>query len=186
MRQYLVEFSFVPSSYEVTQVMATLFGYGTLSIPEIVKCLTGGTLPTVPGTARGYARYRMKGRTYPGIIADPRGYTDGVLYEDLDAKMLEIFHAFEDDVYETRVVSVATSTHIVQAIAYVVPPGNRQLLSKDSWDAPHFMEQHGKRYLRMCRKFRDCFAKDYPDLGASKDHPENRREFPISDFRSRF
>lgn len=171
---------------EDTLDMATLFGYGTLSIPEIVKCLTGGALPTIPGTARGYARYRMKGRTYPGIVADPNGYTEGVLYEDLDAKALEIFHAYEDDVYETRVVPVATSTHIVQAIAYVVPPDNLQLLSKDPWDAQHFMEQHGKRYLRMCRKFRDCFLKDYPNLGAPKSHPTTRRELPISDFRSRF
>jgi len=165
--------------------MATLFGYGTLSIPEIVKCLTGGSLPTVPGTARGYARYRMKGRTYPGIIAEPHSYTEGVLYEELDAHALEIFNAYEDDIYETRIVPVATRTRIVQAIAYVVPPDNAQLLSRDSWDAQDFMEQHGKRYLRMCRKFRDCYVKDYPNLGAPKEPSRYRSEFPISDFRSR-
>ncbi len=161
--------------------MATLFGYGTLSIPEIVACLTGEVLPTVPGTARGYASFRMKGRAYPGIIADPRGFTEGVLYEDLPPAVLELFNAYEDDLYETTLVPVATSTRIVQAIAYVIPKERRKLLSNDPWDPQQFMERNGKRYLRMCRKFRACFIRDYPNLAHSRAPRAKLRDHRIPD-----
>ena len=136
--------------------MALLFGYGTLTIPEVVEALTGRTFATLPAVAQGYARYRLKGRRYPGMVAACGRVTSGVLYTRLDGDVLQLLNAYEDGIYQTTVIPVRTNGHVHRSLAFVIPPVRRDYLSRDTWDPDRFMSQHGREYIAMCRSFRRC------------------------------
>ena len=45
-----------------------LFAYGTLEIPAVMRAVVGIEPPSVEATLHGYARFLVKGATFPGII----------------------------------------------------------------------------------------------------------------------
>jgi gamma-glutamylcyclotransferase (GGCT)/AIG2-like uncharacterized protein YtfP len=137
--------------------MATLFGYGTLTIPEVVEALTGRSVTFTPATAQGFARYRLKGRIYPGIVEAQGETTPGVLYTNLDSELMRLLNAYEDEIYQTAVIPVRTNGHVHRSIAYIIPSRHSDHLSRDGWDPEQFMDQHGRQYINMCRNFRRCY-----------------------------
>jgi len=59
----------------------SVFTYGTLQIPEVMKLVVGQDLSFLPARLNGYQRLQIKNRTYPGIIKNKNYSVEGILYE---------------------------------------------------------------------------------------------------------
>ncbi|MDY6979643.1 MAG: gamma-glutamylcyclotransferase family protein [Pseudomonadota bacterium] len=131
---------------------AHLFTYGTLELPEVFVAVTGQTQAGIPATLNGYARYRLEGEVYPGIIATPGEGLQGTLYQDLSPEIHYKIDHYEDTCYEKRQVRVTTKDgQELFAMAYVIPDEKSRLLSTRRWDQQQFIEQHLENFLRYIR-----------------------------------
>lgn len=118
-----------------------VFTYGTLMYPEVWRAVAGSDFPSVQGTAAGYAIYRVQGAQFPGIVAAAAGEAvRGVVYLDVDEAALNRLDRFEDDFYNRRSLKIdCDDGQRRSAEAYVVPPGNRRVLSDERWNRDEFV-----------------------------------------------
>jgi gamma-glutamylcyclotransferase (GGCT)/AIG2-like uncharacterized protein YtfP len=130
------------------------FAYGTLEIPELMEALTGRRLPSTPAVLAGFARFVVRGRAYPGIVAVADARTEGRLYSEIDARLIRLLDRFEGDLYERRRVSVRARGRAVSAFAYIVRASRRRHLHAEEWDRERFVAAHLARFLTLCREFR--------------------------------
>ena len=79
--------------------MIHLFTYGTLEIPEVMEAVTGRAWASAEAWAKGFAKFLLKGRIYPGMTAFRGATCSGRVYYHIDRRTLEILDAFEDEVY---------------------------------------------------------------------------------------
>ncbi|MFP3874399.1 MAG: gamma-glutamylcyclotransferase family protein [Thiohalophilus sp.] len=131
---------------------AHLFTYGTLELPEVFAAITGRQITGIPAKLSGYARYRLQGEVYPGIVAMPGESLQGTLYPDLDTATHKKIDHYEDTCYEKRRVTVQPGDgRELAALAYVIPEDKSRLLSSRRWDRQQFIEQHLENFLRYIR-----------------------------------
>ncbi|MDZ7662073.1 gamma-glutamylcyclotransferase family protein [Thiohalophilus sp.] len=131
---------------------AHLFTYGTLELPEVFAAITGRKITGLAAKLPGYARYRLQGEVYPGIVAMPGESLQGTLYPDLDAAAHKKIDHYEDTCYEKREVTVQLDDgRELAALAYVIPDEKSRLLSSQRWDRQKFIEQHLENFLRYIR-----------------------------------
>ncbi|MBW2602750.1 MAG: gamma-glutamylcyclotransferase [Deltaproteobacteria bacterium] len=57
-----------------------IFTYGTLMLPRVMYAVTARKLRFVDAMLRGYARFTVKGESYPGIIPVTEAVTEGIIY----------------------------------------------------------------------------------------------------------
>jgi gamma-glutamylcyclotransferase (GGCT)/AIG2-like uncharacterized protein YtfP len=118
-----------------------VFTYGTLMFPEVWRAVVGREFASVPGTAAGYAVYRVHGAEFPGITAaGEHERVRGVVYLDVDAAAVARLDRFEDDFYERRTLWIdCDDAQRRAAEAYVVPAERRAVLSDERWDRDAFV-----------------------------------------------
>lgn len=134
---------------------ASLFAYGTLEIPAVMQAVTGRDFPSAEAVLEGFARYRLKGRAYPGIVANAGAQTRGRVYRSVDRLSLELLDRFEGKLFERRLISVRTlEGTALCAYTYAVRERHHALLSRESWDRDRFAARHLRRYLASCWAFR--------------------------------
>jgi len=116
--------------------------------------VTGKSFPSVPASAQGFARFLLKNRLYPGMMAASAQNTNGCLYVNVDQESLELLNQFEDDLYIRQEISVTTTlgAHMV-AYAYIIPSDQQFCLSANPWDRLHFETHHLQAYLEACKEF---------------------------------
>ena len=132
----------------VHQSMSNLFVYGTLLVPTVLESVAGSMYRSLRATLPGYARFQVKDQVYPGIVARPGKYVDGLLYLTLDEQAMQRLDEFEAEVYERRSVRVQTRAHgLIDACAYVMAPHYEHLLSNYPWDLEKFKRHHLQNYL---------------------------------------
>lgn len=116
-----------------------LFAYGTLEVAEVLEPVAGVRLASRPAVLPGFARYRVRGAGYPGVVEDPEVETPGTLYENVGPEALRRIDRFEGPLYERRRVRVrledATSA---DALVYVIRADKRHVLSREPWDPARF------------------------------------------------
>lgn len=118
-----------------------LFAYGSLIVPPVLRAVTGLELEGVPALLPGYARWKLRGESYPGIAPSETSEVDGVLYSGLGDEDLAALDRFEDDIYERVRVTVATGEGAREAFTYVVPERHRESLTADPWDLEEFIRE---------------------------------------------
>ncbi len=134
--------------------MAKIFTYGTLEIPDVMAMVTGKSFSTIPAIAQEFARFLLKNRIYPGMIAAPGEHTTGCLYVNVGQESLELLDQFEDDLYIRQEITVSTTLgSTMEAYAYLIPPNQQFCLSPNSWDRRYFEQHHLKPYLEACKEF---------------------------------
>ena len=112
-----------------------LFTYGTLMIPEVMYAVTTRKFRFKNAVLRGYARFTVKGESYPGIIPVTDAVTEGIIYFDVDELSLERLGAFEGDLYQRKPVRVETKEREIRdAETYVIRPEYRGCLSSSEWN----------------------------------------------------
>ena len=105
--------------------------------------VAGSRYLSQPAILKGYACYRVKNATYPGIIEEPRAETLGCVYRKIDKATWERLDAFEGTLYKRTVITVATETEQNLPVqAYVIPTDKRATLTSELWDFTHFLT-HG-------------------------------------------
>lgn len=133
--------------------MQRLFVYGTLEFPEVVHKVLGTVLAGETARLRGFARYLLINRDYPGIVKDAGSETDGVLYHGITPKHLRALDRYEDIIYDRQRVQVVDARgDTVGAWAYVIPLRHRHLLTHRPWQRNSFKNNHLKRFVNVrCR-----------------------------------
>jgi gamma-glutamylcyclotransferase (GGCT)/AIG2-like uncharacterized protein YtfP len=125
-----------------------IFCYGTLEFSEILEAVTGRRFARTGAVLEGYARYRIKGAVYPGVIGESGARTPGTLYTDVDRDALRRLDRYEDGIYVRCRVPVRTSDGgTVDAEVYVIPEHRRWALSARPWAREEFGRRHLARYL---------------------------------------
>lgn len=115
--------------------MNTLFVYGTLLDPDLLKRLLGRIPDSAPADLGHHARYTVTGEPYPGLVPEPGTTTSGALLFGLSPTELSRLDAYESDLYDRRTVVTRTvDGQTCTAYAYVVPRQNRHLLSDQPWE----------------------------------------------------
>lgn len=133
-----------------------LFAYGTLMFAPVIKSVIGRVPEYCPAAIKGYRRLEVVGELFPGLFREiSGGKVEGVLYFNISEIEWQNLTAFEDDFYQLEEVSVLCSEVLRTALAYVVPPSCRSILSEKPWNAELFRE----RYLR---RFSSTNASDVP------------------------
>lgn len=127
-----------------------VFTYGSLMFAEVWSTVVAGTYRSAPAVARGYARYALRGETYPGAIAQADAALPGVVYFDVDAIDLAHLDRFEGDEYRRITVTVELADgSSVPAAMYLYLPVAR--LSADPWDPDGF--EMDRFFATYCKDF---------------------------------
>ena len=134
----------------------SLFAYGTLELPELMEALTGFRPDSTDAVLEGYARFLLRGRSYPGIVEAEGARTAGRLYQGLSAAALTRLDGFEGPLYQRRIVEVRPAAgEGVAAHVYVLRREHHALLTTRPWERAHFAREHLDAYLAQCRGLRD-------------------------------
>jgi gamma-glutamylcyclotransferase (GGCT)/AIG2-like uncharacterized protein YtfP len=124
-----------------------LFAYGTLMFAPVIRSVIGRVPECCPAVINGYRRLEVVGELFPGLVRESGGgKVEGILYADISELEWERLTAFEDDFYELEQVAVLSPEGERLALAYVVPPSRRLVLSERLWDAEFFSEQYLPRF----------------------------------------
>ena len=115
-----------------------LFAYGTLMVPAVVETLIGRRPEGAAAVLPGFARYRILGEDFPGLVPCDGAMTDGVVYDGMDRRDIALIDRFEGAWYERALVKVSCAGVRVDACVYVVRPEYRDILSAESWDLARF------------------------------------------------
>ncbi|WP_051309920.1 gamma-glutamylcyclotransferase family protein [Desulfogranum japonicum] len=136
----------------------SLFCYGTLQSPMVMKAVVGAAFSGKEAVLHGFARYRIKKTEYPAITAEEGSSVNGKMYWDLDEDAIAKLDAFEGDKYERVPVKVTVAGgEVIDAYAYAIKPEYRKLLSGDPWDFDRFLQNGLERWINW-------FVEDRRDL----------------------
>ncbi|MCB0323350.1 MAG: gamma-glutamylcyclotransferase [Bdellovibrionales bacterium] len=140
--------------------MSTIFAYGTLCLPEVLQIVTDSQLPACePGILKGFRRFSIEGKVFPGITPAPAHSVSGVLYYAVSARALKRIDYFEDSFYERRTVEVCSvSGPKVSAFAYVVPLERTDIIGERPWDLDEFRRDHNSTYLANARHWMKAYT----------------------------
>jgi len=116
-----------------------LFTYGTLEIPSVVKRVLGRDFVGRPAVLNDYARYLVRGETYPAIREEPGSAVRGTVYDGIDGELFRRLDTYEGEEYQKRSVQVMTDDGPHHAFVYTCAPG---LLSDTPWDQAAFIAHH--------------------------------------------
>lgn len=125
-----------------------LFTYGTLMVPELFVKLTNKPYPTCKAVLKDFARYKVNGKSYPGIIPEKGGAVEGMVYLEVTSGDLIKLDRFEGEMYSAEEVIVKTETGtVMKALVYVVKPNYKDQLSREEWSMTAFVRDHLKTFL---------------------------------------
>lgn len=134
--------------------MTHVFTYGTLEIPEVMEAVTGRSWAFAEAWAKGFAKFFLTGRMYPGMTALQGSTCSGRVYYHIDRQTLEILDAFEDEVYTRERIEVEVAEgRSLEADAYLILPHDRDCLTSTPWQPNEFKSRHLVRYLEACKTF---------------------------------
>ena len=132
-----------------------IFAYGTLMIPEVMYAVTTREFRFKNAILRGYARFTVKGESYPGIIPVTDAVTEGVIYFDVDELSLARLDAFEGNLYQRKPIRVETKEREIRdAETYVIKPEYRGCLSSKEWNVKEFNQKHLEAFLETYSGFK--------------------------------
>jgi gamma-glutamylcyclotransferase (GGCT)/AIG2-like uncharacterized protein YtfP len=131
-----------------------VFTYGSLMIPSVMAAVTGKHFQVMKACLREYARFKVKGESYPGIIYKTGAATDGVVHRDVDDLSLNLLDDFEGELYKRISVPVEVDqSGALIAETYVVSPEHLHRLSSVPWDLDKFKKENLQEFLRSYKGF---------------------------------
>lgn len=134
--------------------MFNIFVYGTLMIPSVMYAITARHFRSQKAILKGYARFTIKGESFPGIIPVTDKSTEGILYFNVDEPSLERLDIFEGDLYQRTPIQAETQgVKILNAETYVIKPEHRDYLSLQKWDVEEFVQNSLEAFLNTYQGF---------------------------------
>jgi gamma-glutamylcyclotransferase (GGCT)/AIG2-like uncharacterized protein YtfP len=124
------------------------FTYGSLMCADIMADVTGQAVAGQPARLAGYVRHPVADEDYPGLVPDPSGMVDGILYPGLSAAALARLDAFEGEMYERRRLRVnPVGGGEAEAWCYIFRDQYRGRLLDGDWDFAAFLGGGKARFL---------------------------------------
>ena len=111
--------------------------------PAIIKSVIGRVPEGHPAIIRGYRRLVVTGEFFPGLIRlsdESAESVEGLVYVDITSEEWERLLAFEDEFYELKEVVVDRLGESLSALAFVVPPAKKSLLTDELWNPDQFRD----------------------------------------------
>jgi gamma-glutamylcyclotransferase (GGCT)/AIG2-like uncharacterized protein YtfP len=125
-----------------------LFVYGTLLMPAVLHAVCGRQFVTRPAILADFGRYRLRGRVYPAIVAEPGAVTAGLLCEGLDEALWQRLDAWESALYGRQAVVVQDDDGVpLAAHSYVLAAACHGELEATAWSPAEFERLHLSAYL---------------------------------------
>ncbi len=120
-------------------LMVNVFAYGTLQLPEVMFAVTGRKFRSQTARLKDFARYRLHGKSYPGIRPEFGATVGGLVYSGIDGQSLASLDAFEDVFYHRETVRVITPDGMAwEAETYVINEDSHGLLLPEAWNLEDF------------------------------------------------
>lgn len=126
--------------------MHRLFVYGTLRHPPLIEGLVGRSVASRPATLADHRAAPMRGRAYPGLVADRGAETVGSLVE-VDDHGLAVLDDFEGVEYTRTPVTVMTADGSVDAEAYLLTGPTIALAGSGTWSFDDFVDGEADRWV---------------------------------------
>jgi gamma-glutamylcyclotransferase (GGCT)/AIG2-like uncharacterized protein YtfP len=129
--------------------MINLFTYGSLMCSDIMFQVAGCRADFVSATLKGFKRSTVRGEEYPGIVAHPGAEVKGVLYLRLPPQAIKRLDIFEGEQYSRSDVQIVTEQCFPgKAMAYIIKPEYRGLLTDEPWSYEHFLAVGKAKFLQ--------------------------------------
>lgn len=126
----------------------TLFCYGTLMFPPIMQRVCGFRGRPVEARVAGFARYALKGRHYPALVAEDDATTIGVIYRGLSAVQMRRLDNYEGPCYQRLEVEAEVKGELRERVwCYVWRANCRQQLTHRPWMPGQFGRPRLRSYL---------------------------------------
>jgi len=120
-------------------LMVNVFAYGTLQLPEVMLAVTGRKLRSQAARLKNFARYRLHGKSFPGIRPEFGATVGGLVYSGIDGQSLASLDAFEDVFYHRETVTVTAPGGMAwEAETYVINEDSHGLLLPEAWSLEDF------------------------------------------------
>jgi gamma-glutamylcyclotransferase (GGCT)/AIG2-like uncharacterized protein YtfP len=123
----------------------SLFTYGTLLFPEVLRALIGRVPQSQIASADGWRVAALKNRTYPGLVATPRVIAHGRLLTGLSGEEWRLLDNFEDRRYELWQLTLLGGKN---SLAYVWVDDTEAC--SNTWDFQSFALTHLPAYVERC------------------------------------
>jgi len=125
-----------------------LFVYGTLRFPEIVERLCGRRLTGERAVLPGHRCRLVAGERFPAVLPDPGEATPGLLYRQIDERLLTRLDDYEGAWYQRLLRRVEPcSGPPEEAWVYLLAPAHAHRLSDQPWDPGCFRRRHLAGFL---------------------------------------
>jgi gamma-glutamylcyclotransferase (GGCT)/AIG2-like uncharacterized protein YtfP len=135
--------------------MNHLFAYGTLMCADIMEDVAGSSLASMPATLNGFIRRAVRGEHYPGVIPDPAGRVEGVVYRGVPRTAWKRLDRFEGSMYARRTVPVELVDGAeLFADVYVVRPEFVGRLDRSGWNFEDFVRSRKSSFQKNYQGFR--------------------------------
>ena len=145
-----------------------IFTYGSLMFPSVMKAVTGREFAAKKARVKNYARFKVKGESYPGLTPLKGAETEGVLYMGLDALSVKRLDDFEGELYErTEIPADTMEGESLTAQTYAIKAQYRDRLSSKEWDPTHFEKAD---LLEFTNTYRGFHRTDPSDPTDRSDH----------------
>lgn len=123
-------------------------------ISDVMYAVTTCEFRFIDAILRGYARFTVKGESYPGIIPVTDAVTEGIIYFNVDESSLARLDIFEGDLYQRTPIQAETERgKILNAETYVIKPEHRDYLSLQKWDVEEFVQNSLEAFLTTYQGF---------------------------------
>lgn len=124
-------------------------------IPDVMYAVTARKFRFKNTMLKGYARFTVKGDSYPGIIPSTNSITEGIIYFNVDELSLERLDEFEGDLYQRIPIQVETKDNeVLNAETYIIKPRYRRCLSSKEWNLKEFAQKHLAAFLETYSGFK--------------------------------
>jgi gamma-glutamylcyclotransferase (GGCT)/AIG2-like uncharacterized protein YtfP len=127
--------------------MTHLFAYGTLMCEDIMQEVSSCLPEHRRGVLKGYARRRVRGHVYPGLLQREGNPVDGVVYLEVPASAWERLDRFEGEMYARQTVSIEMyDGGRLTAETYIVRQEYADRLEKTEWDFSEFLSNGNSKF----------------------------------------
>jgi AIG2-like family. len=120
--------------FQTYQTMSNLFVYGTLLSNKIWKSIVTREYSSDSAVLKGYARKKVKGKNYPGLIEQDGSVVEGKIYYDVFEEDFGKLDAYEGEEYARKKVYVLLeSAKNVECFTYLFKKEYFGRLTKNEW-----------------------------------------------------
>lgn len=126
-----------------------LFVYGTLLLPKIMQQVSQQRHFSRKAILYNFARYKVRGKRYPGIVREHGASVTGLLYSNVTPAAWRRLDDYEGHFYQRQQVEVELGQNeYCLAWVYLVPVSQRHRLGWRDWSFAQFRQRHLQGFLQ--------------------------------------